>query len=98
MGDLPAPKAKYLNEYTDQIFAAPLKIEALKDEVYCQILRQLTFNRMSLSEEKGWELLYLAGGLFVPSINLLEETKKFLKSRTHPFVEPCLQRLQVCLH
>lgn len=51
--------------------------------------------RMSLSEEKGWELMYLLTGLFVPSMNLLEETKKFLKSRVHPFVEPCLQRLQV---
>ncbi|XP_030747956.1 myosin-VIIa-like [Sitophilus oryzae] len=94
MGDLPAPKAKYANEYTDQIFSSPLKNEILKDEVYCQILRQLTFNRMAISEEKGWELLYLITGLFVPSTVLLEETKKFLKSRVHPFVEPCLQRLQ----
>ncbi|XP_048520826.1 myosin-VIIa isoform X2 [Dendroctonus ponderosae] len=94
MGDLPAPKAKYSNEYTDQIFASPLKIEMLKDELYCQIMRQLTFNRMSLSEEKGWELMYLLTGLFVPSISLLEETRKFLKSRVHPFIEPCLQRLQ----
>ncbi|KAL1490407.1 hypothetical protein ABEB36_013111 [Hypothenemus hampei] len=94
MGDLPAPKARFANEYTDQIFSAPLKIEMLKDEVYCQIMRQLTFNRMALSEEKGWELMYLITGLFVPSINLLEETRKFLKSRIHPFVEPCLLRLQ----
>ncbi|XP_066251283.1 myosin-VIIa-like isoform X2 [Euwallacea similis] len=94
MGDLPAPKAKYANEYTDLIFGAPLKTEMLKDEVYCQIMRQLTFNRMTLSEEKGWELMYLLTGLFVPSMTLLEETKKFLKSRVHPFVEPCLQRLQ----
>ncbi|KAF7281466.1 hypothetical protein GWI33_004713 [Rhynchophorus ferrugineus] len=95
MGDLPAPKAKYANEYTDQIFTTPLKTELLKDEVYCQILRQLTFNRMTISEEKGWELLYLMVGLFVPTVSLLEETKKFLKSRVHPFVEPCLQRLQL---
>jgi len=45
MGDLPAAKAKYANEYTDQIFGPPLKIEMLKDELYCQIMRQLTFNR-----------------------------------------------------
>ncbi|XP_060517528.1 myosin-VIIa-like isoform X2 [Cylas formicarius] len=94
MGDLPAPKAKYSNEYTDQIFEAALKNDMLRDEVYCQIMRQLTFNRLTISEERGWELLYLITGLFIPSANLLEETKKFLKSRVHPFVEPCLQRLQ----
>ncbi|XP_050309593.1 myosin-VIIa-like [Anthonomus grandis grandis] len=94
MGDIKAPKPVCSNEYTDQIFRGPLKIEMLKDEVYCQIIRQLTFNRMSQSEEKGWELMYLITGLFVPSIALLEETKKFLRSRVHPFVSPCLQRLQ----
>ncbi|XP_044267931.1 myosin-VIIa-like [Tribolium madens] len=94
MGDLPAPKAKYSNEYTDQIFSSCLKHEILKDEVYCQIMRQLTFNRLSLSEERGWELMYLATGLFIPSASLMSELQKFLTSRTHPFVEPCLKRLQ----
>lgn len=94
MGDLPAPKAKYSNEYTDQIFSAALKDDLLKDEIYCQIMRQLTFNRLLLSEERGWELMYLVTGLFVPSTSLMIELQKFLSSRTHPFVEPCLKRLQ----
>ncbi|XP_044752121.1 myosin-VIIa-like [Coccinella septempunctata] len=94
MEDLPAPKARYATEYTDEIFEPPLNHEALRDEIYCQIAKQLTFNRLMKSEEKGWELMYLASGLFVPSQNLYGELKKFLKSRTHPFVEPCLQRLQ----
>lgn len=94
MGDLPAPKAKVSNEYTDQIFTAALKDNLLKDEIYCQIMRQLTFNRLSLSEERGWELMYLATGLFVCSTLLMTELQKFLKSRTHPVAEACLQRLQ----
>lgn len=94
MGDLPAPKAKYCNEYTDKIFTGPLQDDLLKDEVYCQIIRQLTFNRLALSEDRGWELMYLITGLYAPSARLYEELQKFLKSRTHPFVEYCLQRLQ----
>lgn len=94
MGDLPAPKAKFSNEYTDKIFTGPLKTDILKDEVYCQIMKQLTFNRLSLSEDRGWELMYLITGLFLPSTKLYEELQKFLKSRTHPFVDYCLQRLQ----
>ncbi|CAH1957084.1 unnamed protein product [Acanthoscelides obtectus] len=94
MGDLPAPSARYSNEYTDEIFAGALKNDLLKDEVYCQIMKQLTFNRLSVSEERGWELLYLMTGLCIPSVNLLVELQNFLKTRTHPFVEHCLQRLQ----
>ncbi|CAH1185102.1 unnamed protein product [Phyllotreta striolata] len=94
MGDLPAPKAKYSNEYTDQIFAGPLKNDLLKDEVYCQIMKQLTFNRLSVSEDKGWELMYLITGLYAPGDKLLAEVYKFLKSRTNPIIEHCLKRLQ----
>ncbi|KAJ8910894.1 hypothetical protein NQ315_003947, partial [Exocentrus adspersus] len=96
MGDLPAPRSKLSNEHTDQIFDEALKNDNLKDEVYCQIMKQLTFNRLSLSEERGWELMYLITGLFLPSSQLLAELQKFLKSRQHPFTEHCLQRLQRC--
>ncbi|KAF5273638.1 hypothetical protein FQR65_LT04638 [Abscondita terminalis] len=94
MGDLPAPKPKMSNGYTDEIFTAALTNDLLKDEIYCQIMRQLTFNRLSQSEESGWELMYLVTGLFGCSPSLMTELTKFLKSRTHPFVEPCLRRLQ----
>ncbi|KAK4879221.1 hypothetical protein RN001_007367 [Aquatica leii] len=94
MGDLPAPKPKTSNEYTDEIFTPALNNDMLKDEIYCQIMRQLTFNRLSRSEELGWELMYLATGLFACSTPLMTELNKFLKSRLHPFVEPCLRRLQ----
>lgn len=94
MGDLPVAKSKSITEFTDEIFGAALENELLKDEVYCQIIRQLTYNRLIRSENSGWELLYLATGLFVPSAGLLGELQSFLKSRTQqPLVESCLQRL-----
>lgn len=94
MGDIPAPKARYANEYTDQIFEAALKDDLLKDEIYCQIMRQLTFNRLTLSEERGWDLMYLVTGLFACSPSLATELTKFLKTRelSHPLAEPCSQR------
>ncbi|XP_075211513.1 unconventional myosin-VIIa ck [Lycorma delicatula] len=95
-GDLPA-KRRSGNEYTDQIFDGPLKHEILRDEIYCQLMRQLTDNRNRLSEERGWELMWLATGLFACSQALLKELTTFLRTRRHPISQDSLQRLQKTL-
>ncbi|XP_030188166.1 unconventional myosin-VIIa isoform X1 [Lynx canadensis] len=98
MGDYPSKRTRSVNELTDQIFEGALKAEALKDEVYVQILKQLTDNHIRYSEERGWELLWLCTGLFPPSNILLPHVQRFLQSRKHcPLTIDCLQRLQKAL-
>ncbi|XP_074658425.1 myosin-VIIa-like [Tubulanus polymorphus] len=97
MGDHPSRRSRTGNELTDQIFEPPLKHELLKDEVYCQIIKQLTDNRNRMSEERGWELMWLACGCFSPSTNLLKALLMFLRCRRNSVATDCLQRLQKTL-
>nr|XP_006627875.2 PREDICTED: unconventional myosin-VIIa isoform X2 [Lepisosteus oculatus] len=98
MGDYPSKRTRSVNELTDQIFEGALKAEPLKDEIFCQILKQLTENHVKYSEEKGWELLWLCTGLFPPSNMLLPHVQRFLQSRKyHPLAPDCMQRLQKAL-
>ncbi|KAM3601531.1 uncharacterized protein V6R79_014414 [Siganus canaliculatus] len=97
-GDYPSKRVRSVNELTDQIFEGALKAEPLKDEIFCQILKQLTDNHIKYSEEKGWELLWLCTGLFPPSNNLLPHVQKFLQAKKHyPLAPDCMQRLQKAL-
>nr|XP_043897586.1 unconventional myosin-VIIa-like isoform X4 [Solea senegalensis] len=98
MGDYPSKRVRFVNELTDQIFEGALKAEPLKDEIFCQILKQLTDNHIKYSEEKGWELLWLCTGLFPPSNVLLPHVQKFLQAKKHyPLAPDCMQRLQKAL-
>uniref|UniRef100_A0AAQ4PWT7 Myosin VIIAb n=1 Tax=Gasterosteus aculeatus aculeatus TaxID=481459 RepID=A0AAQ4PWT7_GASAC len=98
MGDYPSKRVRSVNELTDQIFEGALKAEPLKDEIFCQILKQLTDNHIKYSEDKGWELLWLCTGLFPPSNTLLPHVQKFLQAKKHHQLAPdCMQRLQKAL-
>uniref|UniRef100_A0A668VF82 Myosin VIIAa n=1 Tax=Oreochromis aureus TaxID=47969 RepID=A0A668VF82_OREAU len=98
MGDYPSKRTRSVNELTDQIFEGALKAEPLKDEIYCQIIKQLTDNHVKYSEEKGWELLWLCTGLFPPSNVLLPHIQRFLQSKKHhPLSGDCMQRLHKAL-
>ncbi|XP_032209871.1 unconventional myosin-VIIb isoform X2 [Mustela erminea] len=95
MGDYPSRQAWTSVELTDQIFSPALQDSALQDEVYCQILKQLTHNTKRYSEERGWQLLWLCSGLFPPGKALLPHTQKFIDTRRKKLLAPdCSRRLQ----
>ncbi|XP_035276926.1 unconventional myosin-VIIb-like [Anguilla anguilla] len=95
MGDYPVKHVRGPLELTDQIFGPATQHEELRDEVYCQIMKQMTSNGNMLSLENGWQLMWLCCGLFRPSQVLLRHTQRFLESRPRePLASDCLQRLQ----
>uniref|UniRef100_A0A3P9PR65 Myosin VIIB n=1 Tax=Poecilia reticulata TaxID=8081 RepID=A0A3P9PR65_POERE len=97
MGDYPTRQMQSPLELTDQIFSPPTKHEALRDEIYCQIMKQMTSNN-NFSIELGWQLLWLCCGLFPPSQALLRHAQKFVESRRREqLASDCLQRLQSSL-
>ncbi|XP_006913512.1 unconventional myosin-VIIb [Pteropus alecto] len=95
MGDYPSRQAWTSVELTDQIFSLALQDTALQDEVYCQILKQLTHNTKRYSEERGWQLLWLCTGLFPPGKALLPHAQKFIDTRRRkPLAPDCSRRIQ----
>ncbi|XP_019957019.2 unconventional myosin-VIIa-like [Paralichthys olivaceus] len=95
MGDYPIKHARSSVELTDQIFGPATQHEALQDEIYCQIMRQMTGNNNRLSLERGWQLMWLCSGLFPPSKSLMRHAQNFLESRPRdPLATICLQRVQ----
>lgn len=92
MGDLPQVRSASFN--TDEIFQPALDDEVLRDELFCQIMKQLTNNTIQSSEERGWDLMWLATGLMAPSQTLLKELQEFLKTRPHPVAKDSIQRVQ----
>ncbi|KAI4892023.1 hypothetical protein NFI96_034232 [Prochilodus magdalenae] len=94
MGDYPTRQIQNPLELTDQIFGPATQYEALRDEIYCQIMKQMTNNNNRYSMEQGWQLLWLCCGFFPPSNSLLKHTQRFLDTRRRqPLASDCLQRL-----
>ncbi|XP_035190252.1 unconventional myosin-VIIb isoform X2 [Oxyura jamaicensis] len=98
MGDYPSKQAHSSVEVTDQIFVAAIQEEVLRDEIYCQIMKQLTENRNRYSVTKGWQLLWLCTGLFPPSKSLLKHAQKFVETRKkEPLAKECSRRIQTVM-
>nr|XP_026653292.1 unconventional myosin-XVB-like [Zonotrichia albicollis] len=53
--------------------------EDLHDEIYCQVIKQVTHNPQQESELRGWLLLNLLTGYFLPSKILMPYATKFLQ-------------------
>ncbi|XP_069648012.1 unconventional myosin-VIIb isoform X2 [Haliaeetus albicilla] len=98
MGDYPSKQTHSSVEVTDQIFVAAIQEEVLRDEIYCQIMKQLTENRNRYSVTKGWQLLWLCTGLFPPSKSLLKHAQKFMETRQKETLAlECSRRIQTVM-
>ena len=53
MGDYPSKKARCSTDLTDMIFEHPLAHEALRDEAFCQVMKQLIENKVSMGLYKN---------------------------------------------
>lgn len=95
MGDYPIKHVRSPMDLTDQIFGPATQHEALQDEIYCQIMKQMTSNSNRLSLARGWQLMWLCTGLFAPSPHLRPYAIRFLESRPRDlWSAECLKRLQ----
>ncbi|KAL7673817.1 hypothetical protein ACOME3_000096 [Neoechinorhynchus agilis] len=68
-------------------------IRDLRDEIYCQIMKQLTANDSVENFAKGWILLLITAAFFAPSEELLKYLKSFLKSGPKAYGRLGLHRL-----
>ncbi|XP_002001580.4 myosin-VIIa [Drosophila mojavensis] len=79
---------------TDLIFQPALQDALICDEVFCQLMKQLTENPKEVSEQRGWDLLYLATGIMSPSVLIMRELVLFLRLRNDSLADACLRRLK----
>eukprot|EP00128_Syssomonas_multiformis_P001196 Colp12_sorted_trinity150504_noHs@19320 len=94
MGDFPTKRDRTSLEMVHDILQPALAHETLRDELFCQLLKQVTNNPSSVSEARGWELLLLASGLFYCSTALLPAITAYFKARSHlKFASLCDRRL-----
>lgn len=59
MGDYPTKQMQSSLELTDQIFGPAMKHEALRDEIYCQIMKQMTSNNNRYACVSNKRILYV---------------------------------------
>ncbi|MED6273572.1 hypothetical protein CHARACLAT_007774 [Characodon lateralis] len=71
-----------------------LSREGIRDEIYCQICKQLVNNRNRKSCMQGWVLLALCLGIFPPTDLFMGCLKNFLRRGPNGYREYCTLRLR----
>ncbi|KAL9833424.1 myosin XVB [Geothlypis trichas] len=79
MGDQPKHRHQAEVQCIYEILQLCKEKENLHDEIYCQVIKQVTYNPQQESEMRGWLVLNLLTGYFLPSKVLMPYATKFLQ-------------------
>ena len=66
----------------------------LRDEIYCQIIKQLINNPSRSSHARGWILMSLCLGTFAPTERLSKTLRNFLRNGPQSYGPYCEEKLR----
>ncbi|XP_039184031.1 myosin XVB isoform X2 [Crotalus tigris] len=96
MGDQPGLKKEDQMDYIYEILQLCKEKKTLHDEVYCQVIKQITENPNLDSCHHGWRLLSLLTGYFLPSSTLMPYITQFLQQICYDSTHHCSGIVQDC--
>jgi hypothetical protein len=77
-----------------EVLAKGLEHKSLRDEIYCQLMKQLTNNPKPNSVKRGWNLMAMCLFTFPPSKHLSDYLEAFLITNAQ---SACVLKLHQCL-
>ncbi|XP_029640960.1 myosin-VIIa [Octopus sinensis] len=80
---------------TDKIFEIAVRNKHLRNEIYIQLIKQLTENDDVTSRNKGWVLMWLLTGCVIPQGDMYQELLKFLQVSESCLAEQCFNRIKI---